>query len=134
MASSATKSTGLSPFQLDATAGGVVESSASSDSHRGGGSSVTKKLSGDHGFSREMIDALCEGELVTGRDRIRPADVDRAYARAARPASQTRVPIGCVRGCVLGSGFFESVVGSRGHPSSPVEGCSVTKHGRHSLS
>ena len=60
-----------------------------------------------------MIDALCGSDLVTGRDRIGRADVDRAYARAARPANQIRVPVGCVQGCVLGSGFFESVVGER---------------------
>lgn len=63
-----------------------------------------------HGMSSEMVEVLCQSEVITTREGISLEDVDRAYARAVNQASEIRVPVGCVRGCILGGGFFDNMV------------------------
>lgn len=63
---------------------------------------------------REIFQELCNSPLLNERGRVNFTDVDKAYARAHRPAADIRVPNGCVHGCVIGTGFFETVARTYG--------------------
>jgi len=63
---------------------------------------------------RSVFDSLCGSPLLNERGRVNFTDVDRAYALAHRRESDIRVPNGCIHGCVIGTGFFETVARTYG--------------------
>lgn len=59
----------------------------------------------------EVQRSLCEGRFLRGGadSGFSPAEVDGAYAAAYPQHGNGLVPIGCVEGCIIGSGVFEGI-------------------------
>jgi hypothetical protein len=71
--------------------------------------SRTAQYPNDHGIPMEVIESLCNSDLMTARGQINMTDVDKAFAQANKPESEMRAPTGCVKGCIMGQGFFETI-------------------------